>query len=156
EPGDRVRRPYLLAQPVRDLDEDLISHVMPEAVVDRLEPVEVDKDQGGTRRRLVPATAQLHLQPVHQQRTVRQAGERIVRRLVYQLVLRRTLIRDVLDLRHRVTRPARLAAQYRDRRQRPQHVPIDVQVPLLGVERGGTPGRQVRDRGGGGREVVGV
>jgi hypothetical protein len=85
EPGDGVGRPAALPQPAGHGDEHLVSDGVPEAVVDVLEPVEVDEEH---REQVLPVEAlQPRLQPLHQGRAVRQAGELVVGGAVAQLVL---------------------------------------------------------------------
>ena len=57
---------------------------MAERVVDVLELVEIDEQRRAGRSRAAVAGQQL-LDPVHDQRPVRQAGQRVVQRLVAQL-----------------------------------------------------------------------
>ena len=47
EPGGGVAGPYATAQPPRDQREQLVPGVVAEAVVDRLEPVQVDEEHAG-------------------------------------------------------------------------------------------------------------
>src|SRR5690606_20827248 len=43
EPGDHIGRPHRFSQTIGDGDQQLIAHEMAKAVVDVLEPVEVDE-----------------------------------------------------------------------------------------------------------------
>ena len=49
EPRDRVRRPHGFAQPGGDLLQHLVARGVAEAVVDGLEIVEVEEDDGDAR-----------------------------------------------------------------------------------------------------------
>ena len=93
EPGHGVRRPRCADEPPPDLGEQQVAGRVPEALVDDLEPVEVEEDERDPRRATAPATrragpgragardgARLELvrEPVEQQRPVRQAREQVV------------------------------------------------------------------------------
>ena len=68
-------------QAARDLDEQIVAGVVAEAVVDALEPVEIEEQH--RQRRGPPArAADRDVQAVEEQDAVRQAGQRIVDRLV--------------------------------------------------------------------------
>ena len=69
----------------------------PEAVVDELEVVEVDERDRRDRRVGAADAGQGVLDPVEEQGPVRQPGERVVERLVAQLVLERAATGDVAD-----------------------------------------------------------
>ena len=86
--GDGVDVAHHGAQAPRDLVEHLIARPMPERVVDELEAVEIDDQH---RERLAVAVGMRHRlrQPVIEQHAVGQARQRIVRREVAQLPVRR-------------------------------------------------------------------
>ena len=93
EPRRRVARAQAPSQPIGDRAEQLVAGTVAEAVVHELEVVEVDEGDGRDRR-VGPADAgQRVLDPVEEQRPVRQPGERVVERLVAQLVLQRAAAR---------------------------------------------------------------
>ena len=70
-------------EPQRDIAEELVSGVMSESVVDFLEPVEVDEQHGNALAVLARVDSARDV--VVQRDAVRQAGERIVTRLVVDL-----------------------------------------------------------------------
>jgi hypothetical protein len=100
-------------QPLGHRDEQPVADVVAEAVVDALEPVEVQVAQPDEGIR-VGAGERLG-QPLGEERAVRQAGERVVQRLVAQPLLQLVPVGDVFDHRHRVPRLPALVAQQRDR-----------------------------------------
>ncbi len=87
EPADGVTRAEARPQPLPDADQHLVPRGVPQAVVDDLEPVEVEEHHG---HRMGAPLGPRHglLQPVHEERPVRKAGEWVVERLVSQLLLR--------------------------------------------------------------------
>ena len=99
EPGDGVAGPDHRLELARHRDEQLVAGVVTQAVVDVLEPVEVE--EGDANRRLRPPAPRDRLtEPVEEQQTVRQPGERIVHRLVREPFLERlALDRDRRELR---------------------------------------------------------
>ena len=83
----RVARSQGRLQPVRDGLQELVAGVVAEGVVDVLEPVEIQEQQ--RRERPVALGArQRKLETVAEEEPVRQPGERVVRRLVSDLLLR--------------------------------------------------------------------
>ena len=104
-----VRRAEGAGQTIGHLDEQRVAGGVTEAVVDRLEAVEVEQHH---RDRGV-APGQRVLQPVVEQRSVRQPGEHVVEREMDELLLRGLALGDVLQrsphLRH-AARPRRRRA----------------------------------------------
>jgi hypothetical protein len=85
QPGQRVGRSHHHSQPVRHLAQHRVAGSVAEAVVDRLEAVEVDEQQREprgheARRALEAAFDPRHrlAQPVVEQRAVRDAGQHVV------------------------------------------------------------------------------
>ena len=95
----RVDRPQALLQPGRDLDQELVAGGVAEAVVDRLEVVEVEEQQGDVVP-AAPRTLERVLDAVQQQRAVRQPGERVVECLVRELVLEHAALGHVVRGQH--------------------------------------------------------
>ena len=86
--------PHGAAQPVRHLLQDGVARSMSEAVVDRLEVVEVDEDDADGR--LLPGRAgERVLYAVCEERPVGQARDGIVERLVGELILEELALADV-------------------------------------------------------------
>ena len=107
ETGQGVARPHDAAQPVGHGAQDLVADVVAEAVVDELEAVEVEEHHG----HVVSAPrrpAQGHLEAVHEELAVGQAGERVVDGGVGQPFAQRPALGDVLDLPDQVERPVLL------------------------------------------------
>ena len=99
DPRYRVARPTLELQALGGRDQQLVPSVVPEAVVDRLEAIQVQQEDRrsaararGTRERVIDAVAE--------DRAVRQPGERIVERLVRQLLLEELPVGDVARVEH--------------------------------------------------------
>ena len=96
EAPDGVARPHQLGDAGRDLLEEAIPGVVPETVVDRLEAIEVEEHHGDGV--VVPAgPRERHVEPVREQRAIRQSGERVVQRPVGQLELALLALDGVAD-----------------------------------------------------------
>ncbi len=86
KPGYRVAGPHRRAEASGQLDEHLIASLVPEAVVDDLEPVDVDEYRA--QRPVSPWKDSDGLgQPVDEQDSVGQPGQSVVERLPYELFL---------------------------------------------------------------------
>ena len=96
EAGDGVRRPDGRLQPPGDGDQQPVSHLVAERVVDELEAVEVEEQdrRGGGRVGALGAADRL-VEPVEEQHAVRQAGERVVQRVVLEALLGPLAVGDV-------------------------------------------------------------
>ena len=97
QPRGRVGRPQGTAETVPDGDEQLVAGAVPEAVVDRLEVVEIQEED---RQREVAQPAgpiERVLDPIGEERPVGEPGQRIVQRLVAELCLELLSGRDVVD-----------------------------------------------------------
>ena len=86
EPGQRVGRPRDGGEPRGHVAKQLVARIMTEAVVHLLEAVQVDEQHGqdvtGPRR-----PGQRLIEPIAEQRAVREAGEAVVEGLVGELLL---------------------------------------------------------------------
>src|SRR5579863_60899 len=96
EPSDRVAVAHTRAKSARHALQKLIAEVMSETVVDELEPIEIhegdrDAPPGAGRGQ------QCLLQPVLQQRAIRQPRERVVVRLMLDAHLIEAPLRHILD-----------------------------------------------------------
>ncbi len=89
-----VLRPKACLQPARNGDQQVVSRGMAEAVVDRLEVVQVDEEN---RHQPIAPPRQLErmLHAILEEQAVREPGEGIVKRLVRELLLERTPLGDV-------------------------------------------------------------
>jgi hypothetical protein len=127
EAGDRVAGPDGAGDALGDVAQHLVADVVPERVVDKLQPVQVDEEHR-QRRPGPPRPRERVRQPVEQQRPVRQPGQRVVRRPVDQLLGRTpALDRDPRQLR-RVAQEAPVLLGWLTRLapvdpEGPQHVP---------------------------------
>ena len=83
-----------------DRDEQLVAGGVAEAVVDRLEVVEVDEQHREVAVACAPTRAERVLDAVAEQRLVGEAGERVVERLVGELVLEPLALGDVAEAPH--------------------------------------------------------
>ena len=88
-----VARPEAAADAARNLGEQLVAGRVSPAVVDRLEIVEVEEEDGGRGLVIDPLHRRLHA--ADEERAVRKAGDRVVERLLMQLLL------ELRDLRQR-------------------------------------------------------
>ena len=100
-PGD-------LGEPARDLLEQLVAGVVTEAVVDLLEPVEVDEQQRENLVRALRARQGL-VETVAEQRAVGEAGEAVVEGLARELLLEPDPLGDVARVEHHAPDVAVLA-----------------------------------------------
>ncbi len=92
-------------QAVTDRNKELIAGHVPEAVVDALEAVHVNEDQG-VGLAVGPRLPERLIEPLHQQPPVGQAGQAVVERVLMQLVLERLALGDVAERDHRAGRHA--------------------------------------------------
>ena len=95
ESGRGVVAAQARAEPARDLDEQLVAGCVTEAVVDRLEVVDIEEEQ----RQVGPVALRANervLDAVGEQRAVRQTGEGVVERLVGEPLLELTTVGDVV------------------------------------------------------------
>ncbi len=86
QPGHRVLLAHAVRQPLRDLYQQTVARIVPECIVDILESVQVHEHhryQGVRAPRILEQLAQ----PVHRQRSVRQAGESVETGLADQTLL---------------------------------------------------------------------
>lgn len=133
EPGDQVaQRAEGGLQPGADGGQQLVAHVVAEAVVDHLETVEVDvaEAEAGTRLGLLEQL----LQPLEEGRAVGQAGQRVVGGLVAQPLLEPVAVGDVLQHRDLVLRDAVVVADQRDGQVGPDHLAVLAVVRLVELE----------------------
>jgi len=127
---------------------------MPEGVVVRLETVEVEQRQ--QQRPIARRLRDPALEIGDEAAPIGEAGQRVVQRLVRQL-LGGTLARgDVLHLRDRVARSARLAVDEREADRDPQRVAFGVQVAHLELRVLLFVARQATDSLQAGGDVVGM
>ncbi len=89
ETGAGVLLAETALEPARDRDQKLVSSRMPEAVIHRLEVVQVD-EQHADERVLAPGEAKRVGHTVGEERAVRESRERVVERLMRKLLLERT------------------------------------------------------------------
>ena len=82
--SDGVGLPDNAGDPASHLDQDLVAGAVPEAVVDRLELVEIEDQHARWARTAIGAGHRLP-NPVAQQGSIRQAGQRVVERQPFQL-----------------------------------------------------------------------
>ena len=85
EPGGGVALAQAAAQPVGHRAQQLVAGVVAVAVVDRLELVDVEQQHADARA----AALERVLEPVVEERAVRELGERVVERLALELLLER-------------------------------------------------------------------
>jgi len=112
--ADRVDAAHAAHQAPRHFLEQQIAHVMAHAVIDVLEMVEIQV-QDGQHAQLAPRRRQRLRQPVQQQHPVRQVGEEIVLGQVPRVFLALLALADVAEDGHVI---AQLALAVADGRQR--------------------------------------
>ena len=124
EARERVLGAQQLRQPPRHLDEHAIAAVVAEAVVDRLEVVDVDEEDRHLPARRPLQALERHPEAVEEQRAVGQVGERIVHRpaqkgtlgpLALERVAQRPRDRRRVDAPDQVVLGARLQRRDRER-----------------------------------------
>ncbi len=129
EPGDHLAGAGRAAlQPVGDLDQQPVPRRVPEAVVDRLETVEVEVAQAVA---VASGPAEGLLQPLEEQRPVGQAGQGVVGGLVAQAQVQQSTFGGVLHQRQLVLRLPVGVAQQRHRQIGPEHGAVVPVVRLL-------------------------
>jgi hypothetical protein len=117
---------------VGDGHEQLVADVVAEAVVDDLEPVEVEvaEREPGVRRGVVEEGGE----PLVEECPVRQVRQRVVQRLVPQAALQQVTLTDVLEHRHHVAPDAGFVADERHGEVGPDDLAVLAEVPLLHAE----------------------
>ena len=102
EPGDRCRSPAARHEPLADLLEQEVAVVVPERVIDLLEPVEIHHQH---RPRLVVALGRRERlkHVLAEQGAVRQPGQRVMQRLMLETLGVRLALGDVTHERQRET-----------------------------------------------------
>ena len=133
EPGGGVRRPQARAQPLPDLEEQLVSGRVPKRVVDRLEVVEVHEQHRDRR-----VVAELSLEGVGdavvEQRPVREGRDGVVEGLVFELFLEALALGHVTDVQHDAS-DVGVVRLIGDERLRVQMLPTVVPHPQLDQHR---------------------
>ena len=99
QPRDGVGPPQAAREPLRDLEEQGVANPVPQAVVDRLEVVEVDDQHADGSG--ASGAGQGMCDAVHEERAIRHPGQRVVERLV----------NDVLERARVVQRQARVLGE---------------------------------------------
>jgi hypothetical protein len=113
--GDRVAVADLAAKARGDADEQLVADLVSVLVVDRLEAVEIDEEDPEAGP-LTAEAGERDAEAVHQELSVRQAGQRVVHRAVLELAPRVELARRVAQAdQPRAARPVELADADRER-----------------------------------------
>ena len=86
----------------RDLDQQLVAAGVSEAVVDDLEAVQVEEQHGVIAAVRSARTRDCRRQFLLEVQPVRQTGQKVVRRVVFELALHAALLGDVADRAGRV------------------------------------------------------
>ncbi len=126
EAGQHVVLAQHRAQPLGHDLEELVADLVAEAVVDRLEVVEVDEQDGDLAHL---GRGQPIVEQVHQVRAVGETGQLVVACRVAQLLRRATLLGDVLDVGDRQHHAVVLGG--RDARAGPHVLAIAAAVALV-------------------------
>jgi hypothetical protein len=134
--GQGVPVPQAAGQPLGDVAEELVACVVAEAVVDHLEVVQIDEEQADG---LLPLPERV-LQPVLEQGPVRQAGQRVVERLLGQPLLVQRPLGDVTVVEYQTT-DGRVVKKVCDGHlEAPGRLPVP-EGPHADLPMVGTPGR---------------
>ena len=116
------------------LDEKLVADLVPEAVVDRLEAIEVHEEDGEAVPLAPSRPRERALDEIVEERPVGQLGERIVERVVQHALLLLPLLRDVCeDAAHPHRPPLRIALGLAPD-QHPAPAAVRLTQPVLVVE----------------------
>ena len=109
QPRDREAGRERIAEPHADAAQERVAGGVPERVVDALEVVEVEEEHCDLRTRLLAAEDERVLDAVREQRAVREPRQRVVERLVAELLLGLPSRGDVeqVALEHRARSPSR-------------------------------------------------
>ena len=115
EAGDGIRLADDADKALAQFGEEQVAHVVPERIVDVLEAVQVEHEQGDRERGASPrGPLDGLLEPVVEQNAIRQPGQRVVEGLVGELILLTPPLGNIAHDRH----VQRLAARTRWRRGR--------------------------------------
>ena len=118
EPDAHVAVTQRVAEPSRDLYEQLVARRVPEHVVDALEAVEIDEQQRDPTTAAAGATER-GADLLDEQRATAEAGEAIVGRVVFEALLETMLLGDVFERAEESHHRAVMSAQ----RNRPRAQP---------------------------------
>ena len=97
EPRSGVLGTQAAGQPLRGRAQQLVADRVAEAVVDRLEVVEIDEHHGELTV-VAPGARERQCEAILEQRPVGEAGEIVVERLVAELLLERDALGDVTEV----------------------------------------------------------
>ena len=135
EAGDGVRRADGRLEPARDRDQQPVSHVVAERVVDELEAVEVEEQHGGRGGRLgALGAADRLVEAVEEQHAVGQPGQGVVHRVVLEALLGLLAVGDVGLAADDAQRAAVLVADRHPAREHPAVGAVAVLDPVLVLE----------------------
>ena len=109
---------------------------MPQAVVDVLEPIQVEEQHPEDPLGVAAVLAQGLLEPVQEQRTVREPGQGVVERIVEQLLFGQLACRDVRQRAGEPIGDARGVAHRKAAGQHPTDLTGAVEHPMLALEMG--------------------
>src|SRR5207253_4829690 len=87
QPRHRIARAPRPFQAPRDLDEELVARAMAQRVVHHLEAIEVEEQHCKTAAAASLRAFERHSQALHEERAVRQSGERVVEGGMPELLL---------------------------------------------------------------------
>ena len=139
EPRHRVAGPHAPLDAPGDGPEQLVADAVAEAVVDDLEPVEVDEQHREAVLGAPLGAAEGAAEQVGEQRAVGEAGQGVVEGVVEQLLLRQLALGDVGERpRHPVRLPG-LVAHRHAAAQHPAIAAVLVQDAVLDLELRGHP-----------------
>ena len=143
-----------LAESLRDQDDQLVARLVPQAVVDQLEVVDIDRDDGDAQP--VPASpGERELQELVEQDPVGEAGQLVVIREERDLLLGILALRDVEHHALEVERFTRGTVHDDRAVAEPQHATVAGDEPVLERERL-ADGASLHVRGHGSVAVIGV
>ena len=143
ETSDHVGAAKPSTERLGDGAEDIVAGTVAERVVDELEPVDVEHEERGTPVGLARKPLELVRQLFVEAAAVEEAGERVVARQPFQLLVGVPALGDVLDLRDEVKWLARAVADERDGECGPHDGVVGPEVSLLQLVGGDLAGDEV-------------
>ena len=147
DPGDGVCLAHTAFQPATDRDQELISHLVTQAIVDVFEAVDVEEKHPEPRIRPSLRPCDGLAQTVQKECAVGKTGQGVVERVVLEAVLGRLSLGDVgLGTRHSDDLPL-VVPHGQSPREDPAVSPVVVEHAVLGLEVGRLTREMIRDLG---------
>ena len=144
--SERVSLTHARLQPSAHLDQELVSREVAEAVVHVFEAVHVDEKHGEVLRILsVPGPVYQDPEPIDEQYSVRQAGQRVMEGFVQQLIFDGLLLADVALRAYESNGDALGVTHGHGASQHPDVLPVLTPDAVLAFEHGDLSLKMARD-----------